>query len=1134
MNTAGKRAHTKIGVETEVLTLSSRKCALCFGIDQDFSEKAGQIAHIDGDPSNGNIGNLAFLCLFHHDRYDGSTSQSKGITRHELKKYRSLLYAEVTRLRSTIGFQGDNESPMSSLLKIGERLGMLGFADLRASTESQAGFHTFLNDNVLPYFSRDLYVEDTGISNVELSESSLIGKVNDETSSNIVLISGPGGVGKTRLAGHICRVSNATMALRLANNNPDYNKLYQALEASKDYLNHLAIFIDYAESISFSESLYAFRDLAHRNLDIRVTVILCSRVTGNNRVQDVFPNIDIEHRIGAQLVQNDTSFEEWLVSKILGHFGLLHKEGLKEVCTARPVLAAFAGFLTTYHPEAFDRQFSFQRADPRNRQKSGSNVSDGSFSSLIIKEEPFRHWLRKRLAAFEKFGVSGKRRAAEIALALPFYNAEDQTRVVRDDAGIGDAALETLEDDGWIDPVNNGLRHVAHDTLADGLISEHVFGGDGRSRPTKRLRELLQTAAERKYFGRALRAFDRLASDANLRQIDTTELIKGLAEKNKAVLQACALDILRSRLIKPEQVPILLEKVESFSEGLDNDRNAYSELSRIAVILKRRRSTSLSLNKYPRFLALVSKAANRPDARTLANLVSFDPARQGARGAAYIKRNKTNYHTAFVIQAYLRASIDPAVIGQSVISWLDQFGISRGASYVLTAWFQAIDMLIERGEVWNPSLELNKTMEDKLEAWCIRHRLDLNACWNLQSLIDQIGVKRSEKHLVAWMGRHSTTYYASHILQKWLRATEGWDSRLFNWIKAWLEAPISRVNHKEAAFLFRDLRDCVFVYDSLSFEDFADILLTHIGINGPLHQRRDLCRYWLELGGDPDQVKSILQKLVQQDVTDPDVRFCFEGWSNAETNEPLLFHREMKYWLEENASHPKASYVFNIWDKHGLNLGEISNSLRTWLKHNFEDIQFSVQLSKYIKADPDGAKLLGPTEEKAPVFLSKTAFKVQECRSIEFILQSPFGSNPSSPIFELAIAASGRYFRQHIYKDASAFLVAVVIRSVGNLNWIKLYADDWLEMFPHRHRASLIYQAMLDVDEHPENHIEGVRDWFSENQSYQLAGGLLLAWVKAGGDPVLLKSEAKMWLRASFRQGGYPDAEEVKALYMLD
>jgi hypothetical protein len=79
-------------VETQVLTLSKRRCAICFGISSNIDEQRGQIAHLDGDPNNNSVGNLVYLCLDHHDQYDSKTSQSKNYTKEEIKMYREQLY----------------------------------------------------------------------------------------------------------------------------------------------------------------------------------------------------------------------------------------------------------------------------------------------------------------------------------------------------------------------------------------------------------------------------------------------------------------------------------------------------------------------------------------------------------------------------------------------------------------------------------------------------------------------------------------------------------------------------------------------------------------------------------------------------------------------------------------------------------------------------------------------------------------------------------------------------------------------------------------------------------------------------------------------------------------------------------
>jgi predicted restriction endonuclease len=57
-------------IETEVLVRSRRRCCLCVFLDNDFSVKHVQIAHLDHDRTNNKIDNLTPLCLFHHDEYD--------------------------------------------------------------------------------------------------------------------------------------------------------------------------------------------------------------------------------------------------------------------------------------------------------------------------------------------------------------------------------------------------------------------------------------------------------------------------------------------------------------------------------------------------------------------------------------------------------------------------------------------------------------------------------------------------------------------------------------------------------------------------------------------------------------------------------------------------------------------------------------------------------------------------------------------------------------------------------------------------------------------------------------------------------------------------------------------------------
>ena len=81
--------------QVEVLAACRRRCAVCFGLNRDMGIKPGQIAHLDRDAANPSFDNLVFLCLVHHDQFDSKTSQSKGLTSDEVRRFRQELTTAI-------------------------------------------------------------------------------------------------------------------------------------------------------------------------------------------------------------------------------------------------------------------------------------------------------------------------------------------------------------------------------------------------------------------------------------------------------------------------------------------------------------------------------------------------------------------------------------------------------------------------------------------------------------------------------------------------------------------------------------------------------------------------------------------------------------------------------------------------------------------------------------------------------------------------------------------------------------------------------------------------------------------------------------------------------------------------------
>jgi uncharacterized membrane protein YgcG len=113
------RARISPEVQARVLAESRRRCAVCYGLNNDASKKKGQIAHLDQDAANNSESNLIFLCFDHHDDYDSTTRQAKGLTQLELLEYRSQLIAELERRWASGDLDASpSQSPISIVLNV--------------------------------------------------------------------------------------------------------------------------------------------------------------------------------------------------------------------------------------------------------------------------------------------------------------------------------------------------------------------------------------------------------------------------------------------------------------------------------------------------------------------------------------------------------------------------------------------------------------------------------------------------------------------------------------------------------------------------------------------------------------------------------------------------------------------------------------------------------------------------------------------------------------------------------------------------------------------------------------------------------------------------------------------------------
>lgn len=120
-DTATTRTHVPKKTQADVLIRCRRRCCLCYFWDQDGSQKDGQIAHINRKSSDALLENLAYLCFEHHNQYDSTAKQAKGITEDELRHARAQLHRHLNERPSylvTVKLDCGDEDPANAVEKL--------------------------------------------------------------------------------------------------------------------------------------------------------------------------------------------------------------------------------------------------------------------------------------------------------------------------------------------------------------------------------------------------------------------------------------------------------------------------------------------------------------------------------------------------------------------------------------------------------------------------------------------------------------------------------------------------------------------------------------------------------------------------------------------------------------------------------------------------------------------------------------------------------------------------------------------------------------------------------------------------------------------------------------------------------
>jgi hypothetical protein len=751
---------------------------------------------------------------------------------------------------------------------------------------SEAGFESgsfreFLSGTYLPYFSRVQFAASEG-QRLEQSEDDWTSLADQGRS---LLIYGPGGSGKTRLALEICRRLSGRDWLALEVGSKAQSSAIETVLRSHSAPARVVLFIDYGETAQRLGEMSTLAHTAFERTGHHVVLVVTCRSSSWQSVTDELASLEPAMVAVGSLseVGIEGRYAAWVVRRILDHFEVPSAYNVAGVCDNLPVLAAFASFLYLREPTAFDAQFG-----------------------NLLELTDFRSWVRRRVINLLE-GASNKPgtliKLSELFMALPapvsdYSNPKNEMSLL----------LETLVADRWVE-VDGSYYSAAHDVFADGIVADYLFGLPGLA--TERLRGLLFLAVENDSLLKALSATNRLATYSEFSSIDGLGIVERLIEMSPGPVLDVAWAIVAGRLLDEAEKIMLLSRHGQLRARIAETSFLDGHVSYLAEWASRLPRDAPAYGHAKVALpSLLGQAVGRFTATNmvLRRAYSFDPAVYKDlvihRLAAEVELEASH----FLIVALLRLEDTIEPLNRFISAWFNKNDGSLAASFVLSAWLYRHPIGSDIAPFLFPWLE--KFYDTEASSYVL-------TAW-LRSGGDSAVVR---KYVLAGLPHYGKLVSAAKLYEAWHRSS-GDPADIRGEVANWLG--LHKMNVEAAR-----------IYGSMPL-DTAEVSNERNDVSFWLinNQRESLAGKplvnWLVCGGDPEFIRHDAQIWLSIHAERKDARLLLSVWLKR-GGAPSTIANELPRWLELHGSTEEAGYLMGEWLHHGGSLDRVECHLENWL-----------------------------------------------------------------------------------------------------------------------------------------------------------------------------------------------------------
>ncbi|MCW3846773.1 hypothetical protein OF829_05940 [Sphingomonas sp. LB-2] len=1033
--------------------------------------------------------------------------------------------------------------------------GIMPLAD--ESDEGTARFQAFLQGNRLPYFSRTQFLEDSETPSESIRDEAGMLRLLFEGAGQNIIITGAGGVGKTRLALELGKRAQEL----------DWAVWRIAPTASPSVVHELArefksegravLVIDYSERVAQLASFAAAcNEVALYGHKIRI-VATC-RSGALPIIQEAFADAPLT--VIPLSDANNVRYARWVVRRILDHGEVPNPDLMARICGNVPVLAAFAFYLWRNFPNDFDSQFS-----------------------MLLNTDDFARWIDKRVRAAVKMQRLDQARAdarlAEIAAQLPLPRSQFETMRGRD--AETRQLLDLLLKDHWIEP-DEDMIAAAHDIFADALLARYVL--ESPETATFRAGDVLISAGAEGAVGTAITAFDRLSNQGHFRAIDGPALVARLANEHPEALAQGAVALLRSRLLDDRSKIESLRRVANLAAEARDNPDCDVPISQLAIGVVKSKDEDWKREAGETLEPFLDGVLARNDHGWIfGRLLRLFPAKYRDRALRWLEREgySPTYH--YLLVAWLLAKLPPEEISDYVKNWLAAGGADTpAASTVLPAWIDAVgpeEWILPYVRIWLATFAGTAeasflysawlgsngpigAIDTYLLPWIVARSEESETRYLLTAWLRSKGSPAAvENSIDIWLGAHGLSAEADRLLRSWLKATENrerFSDRILAWLRhhegeaddsqlmtAWLrlEGDLAAIEPQVSAWLethWADFNAHHLLQRWLRRKGDPQLVSKAVerwlGVHSDSEPAAYVLQAWLRAGGDPQLVlPRIPTGLAEDGAQSPAGRLAEDGLANGEV--PPGESQALLAWLETHGLEIGAHNMLQAWLRTGGDVAVVGGAVTQWLALHGTLPVARYLIEAWLGAGGSPALVQGPvgiwfgvhgTDPQARYLIDGWLSADGDSRAISDTVSTWLGAEGQTAVHSVLqswLRAKGdpalvrdaliAWLVDHAEDHHAGYVIRFWTRAGGDWPAVQEAFLRWFGANPGHGVAGSLLRHWIRTAVDPEEWRTHLLAWFENHAIAPDAGGILLVWIRDVGEPQPIEGAMARWLDAN-------------------